>query len=311
VGQIVTEKGLEVLTLMSWPGIGAARTRSLLRSLAPGQSVIEAASHLRPDRALGIAEAPTGLPYSVTETLGSCEALGISILCMLDDAYPSRLRAVNDAPPILYMLGTSAALKLPSVAVVGTRDASPAGKKSAHTIAGYLAGHGCSVVSGLALGIDTAAHEGALAGRGTTVAVLAHGLDTVAPTSNKPLAARITESGGALVSEHPPGTPPRPPEFARRNRIQSGLSVMSVIVESGAEGGAIIQAKFTHDQGRLLCVVVSEDPTHNRAGAERLMHEYGALPIRTRSDLERLLASISVGEGAAPEGCSGQLEFEW
>lgn len=311
MGLAVTEACLEVLTVLSWPGIGAARARTILRALRPGQSVLEAARQAHADRVLGVADAPAGVPYVVANMLQTCQSVGIEVLCMLDAEYPEKLKAIIDAPPILYVRGRALALCMRSIAVVGTRQASTAGKRSAHGIAEYLAGRGCSVVSGLALGIDTAAHVGALEGKGATVAVLAHGLDTVAPTSNRALANRILESGGALVSEHPPGTPPRPPEFARRNRIQSGLSDASIIVESGAEGGAMIQAKFTHEQGRVLCAVLSEDPEHNRAGAERLIREFGARPIRRRGDLDALLTGESTSPPDRPGNGAGQLEFEW
>lgn len=284
-----SRKCIEILSYMSWPGIGVARARSLMRALKPGQSVLEAAYALDPGRAHHPVDPQLGIPAKVAELLNECENHSVAVLCMLDDSYPKRLTEIADAPPILYVRGSIPVLAMRSIAVVGTRKTSDAGVSAAHLIAEYVARSGCSVVSGLALGIDTAAHNGALSVGGVTLAVMAHGLDTVAPSSNRYLAERIISSGGALVSEHPPGIPPRPPEFARRNRIQSGLSEASIIVESGAKGGSIIQAKFTHDQGRTLCVVLSNDPDHNREGAHKLIREYGAKPIRRPSEIAELL----------------------
>jgi DNA processing protein len=151
-----------------------------------------------------------------------------------------------------------------------------------------------SVVSGLALGIDAAAHEGCLKAGGITVAILAHGLDRITPHSNRGLADQILESEGCLVAEHAPGVPPVRQEYVRRNRIQSGMAACSIMVESAEEGGAIHQGNFAARQGRPLYVVTppagtsgSEDFKY--AGAERLMKEAKARPIGSRADLEAAL----------------------
>jgi DNA processing protein len=308
---LITRQALSVLKVMSWPGVGVAKTRAVLRALGPGQDIIELARASLLLNVPRVADAPVGVRDRAQETAERCSELGVSIVSMVDDEYPALLKGIADAPPLLFVRGSLASLQARSVAVVGTREASDAGRRIAFAIAEHLAQRNYSVVSGLALGIDTAAHNGALAGKGLTVAILAHGLDTVAPTSNRPLAERILDNGGALVAEHPPGTPPRPPEFARRNRIQSGLSLMSVIVESAAEGGAMIQAQFTHDQGRILAAVVSEQGEHNRGGADRLVREFGATLIRRISDIDTVLDGATPRGELRGQGGSSQLEFEW
>lgn len=302
---------VELLTFLSWPGIGVARARALLRSLPQGRSILEFARASYAERAPKVAEAASPESYAVAQLLEQCADLGVEILCMSDREYPALLREIPDAPPVLYVLGSVSVLGGRAVAVVGTRHASDVGRKAAHDVSVHLAQAGIHVVSGLALGIDGAAHEGALHASGTTIAVLAHGLDTVSPASHRKLAQRIVETGGALVSEHPPGTPPRPPEFARRNRIQSGLSVASVMVESGAEGGAMIQAKFTREQGRALLAVFSQSPEHNRAGSERLVSEFNATPLRTLRDLDTALRDTTSRPAPHDEGGVRQMGLEF
>jgi DNA processing protein len=186
------------------------------------------------------------------QIIDDCSVKQIAIFSLLDPQYPPRLRSIKDAPPIIYVLGSHPAILVDGGAVVGTRNASATGQRVARRIAETLTFFDLSTISGLALGIDAAAHAGALDAKGKTVAVLAHGLDTVAPKSNQKLAERILTSGGALISEHPPGVPPRPPEFVRRNRIQSGMAMFSVVVESGEVGGSMHQARFTKEQGRHI-----------------------------------------------------------
>lgn len=218
-----------------------------------------------------------------------CFSEDIAIISLFDSAYPRLLRDIEDAPPIVYVKGALSALELMSVAVVGTRKASERGKQAAATISKSLAKYNYGVVSGLALGIDAAAHGGALQAHGITIAVLAHGLDTVAPTSHRQLAKEIIETGGALISEHAPGVPPRPAEFVRRNRIQSGMSIGSIIVESGEVGGAIHQANFTRNQGRLLWVVCPQESKEaegfNYAGARYLIEKAHAHAISGTREL--------------------------
>lgn len=171
------------------------------------------------------------------------------ILTWASDDYPSLLREISGSPPVLFIKGDPVCLSLPQIAIVGSRHCSRRGKQTAMDFSRAFAEQGFSITSGLALGIDTAAHSGALQGGGTTVAVLAHGLDTLYPARNRTLAQDI-ELHGALVSEFPLGVQPRPEYFPRRNRIVSGLSLGVLVVEAALKSGSLITAHEAVDQGR-------------------------------------------------------------
>ena len=282
-----------LLTALQWPGVGPAgvmRIANALRHGSDSASLVEVA-----EKALGEKKIPSrdyrlSAESGAAKILEQCQSHAIRVLSVLDSDYPDELRTIVDAPPLIYMRGNLNALKPIKVAVVGTREASDSGKKIAHRIGEVLAANDITTVSGLALGIDTAAHAGALAGGGPTIAILAHGLHMVAPASNRDLADKILDAGGALMSEHAPGVPPRRPEFVRRNRIQSGISMGSIVVESGAKGGAIHQASFTKKQGRILFSVLPpaqylSRSQFNRSGADHLISEYGAIPIANAMEL--------------------------
>lgn len=184
-----------------------------------------------------------------------------SILTLDDDRYPAMLKAIPDAPPILYILGQPEILNLPQLAIVGSRNPTHAGKDIAHNFAAYLTKMGMTVTSGMALGIDTAAHQGALDsmhshfnGHGFTVAVTGTGLDRVYPAKNREIAHKIAENG-VLVSEYAPGTPPLPGNFPRRNRIISGLSMGVLVVEAALQSGSLITARLATEQGREVFAV--------------------------------------------------------
>ena len=169
-----------------------------------------------------------------------------------DMNYPVMLSQVYDLPYALFTRGDSAILNSPSVAIVGTRKASMSGLKAAFEFSKDLVASGYTVVSGLAMGIDTAAHSGALSACGKTVAVLACGLDNLYPAVNKKLAASIIQNGGCIVSEYSPGELPLKWRFPARNRIISGLSEAVVVMESPAKSGALITADFAIEQNREL-----------------------------------------------------------
>lgn len=219
--------------------------------------------------------------------------LGIVPVPISSAAYPPMLRQIADAPAILYVRGSMSALSQVGIAVVGTRKATPHGVTIAERISAFLSSHQWTVVSGLALGIDAAAHEGALRGPSPTVAVLAHGLEKASPRANAPLADRILEQGGAWVSEHPFGGPARPENFVLRNRIQVGLSCASIIVEGEERSGSMTQAEFCIRNRRLLFGVVPAPGasvlTQNRLPM-MLVQQRGAVPIRSKDDYESVLA---------------------
>lgn len=168
--------------------------------------------------------------------------------------YPGLLREIKGAPPVLFVCGDVGALSLPQIAIVGSRNCSRSGRKLAHEFACHFSEQGFTTTSGLALGIDTSAHQGALIGRGKTIAVLAHGLDQIYPVRNRSLAGDICENG-ALVSEFPIGVNPQPQYFPRRNRIISGLSLGVLVVEAAIKSGSLITAHEAGDQGREVFAI--------------------------------------------------------
>lgn len=186
-------------------------------------------------------------------------------------SYPKLLASIPAPPEALYIQGNPDSLQGPCIALVGTRKASPRGRDLASRVAGACTKKGICVVSGLALGIDGAAHEGALEAGGRTVAVLGHGLDTLFPREHEELAQRILGQDGALISEYPPGTPVKPERFLERNRIISGLSVATVIIEAPLRSGTINTARHAAEQGRDVFVFpgAHDDPRYR--GSHRLL----------------------------------------
>ncbi|MDO8803002.1 MAG: DNA-processing protein DprA [Elusimicrobiota bacterium] len=197
----------------------------------------------------------------------AAEKAGAAVLTVLDEGYPELLKKIYDPPLVLYVRG---GLKpVPAAAIVGTRKATPYGLRTAARLARELAASGVAVVSGLARGVDTAAHQAAVEAGGVTWAALGSGLNDIYPWENKKLAEKIIEKGGALISEFPMDKGPFPANFPRRNRIISGLSLATVVVEGGFESGALITAKFALDQGREVLAVpgpvdsaMSRGPNH-------------------------------------------------
>ena len=179
---------------------------------------------------------------------------GIQWVSWISPVYPPLLREIYDPPTVLFYKGRLPDPQMPLVAVVGTRKPSPQAAAQAFDIGRALGNAGISVVSGLAIGIDAMSHRGNIEGRSRTVAVLGSGIDEVYPASNRPLAGRILETGGVLLSEYPPGTGPRKWTFPARNRIISGMSRGVVIVEAPQKSGALITARFALEQNRDLWV---------------------------------------------------------
>lgn len=238
-----------------------------------------------------------------------CDALGIRILGHSDGDFPEALRRIPDPPVLLFVKGDFDGTRtMRMVAVVGTRQPTTCGREAATRCAGFLARWGVCTVSGLALGCDTGAHEGALAAGGSTVAVLAHGLDTIYPSANRGLAGQILEKG-YLVSEYPPGVTVARRTFVERDRLQSGLSEGVIVVQTGRDGGSMHTARFCLEQGRRLgCLYPSGGfPSDGSMdGNRQLIESGGALAIRNPGDLEAFLEpsysnlAASVGEPGAP-----------
>ncbi len=225
-----------------------------------------------------------------------------SILTLDDDRYPSMLKNIPDAPPVLYVLGSPEILKQPQLAIVGSRNPSHAGIDIAHDFAAYLTSMGMAVTSGMALGIDAAAHQGALDsmhkgtfGHGFTVAVTGTGLDRIYPANNRDLAHDIAKNG-VLVSEYAPGTPPLPGNFPRRNRIISGLSMGVLVVEAALQSGSLITARLASEQGREVFAVPGSIHHPLAKGCHALIRQGAKLVETAEHILEELGGFVAMVE---------------
>lgn len=207
---------------------------------------------------------------------GHCHAHAIRLLCAADDGYPPLLRAIPDAPAVLYVKGDPEALAAPSVAVVGARRCTRLGAEVAAAMAAELAERGICVTSGLARGIDSAAHQAAV-GLAPVAAVLGHGLARVYPASSSRLAGAILDAGGVLMSEYPPLVEPRRHYFPERNRLISGISLGVVVVEAGEESGSLITARMAAEQGRDVFAVPGPITSPVSRGCHRLLKQGAAL----------------------------------
>ena len=215
------------------------------------------------------------------------EEMGITILTCDSPLYPARLLNIYDYPPFLYLKGTLLPDEI-GVAVVGSRLASTYGKYVTEKLSRELAMQGITVVSGLARGIDAAAHRGALAGKGRTIAVLGCGLDLIYPPENESLAAAIAATG-AVVTEFPLGTPPNGPNFPARNRIISGLSLGVLVVEAGEKSGSLITARIAADQGRSVFAVPGAIESAGSRGTHQLIKQGAKLIDNVADILEEIL----------------------
>ena len=207
--------------------------------------------------------------------------------------YPALLAAIPDAPLVLFVEGDPAALSLPQLAMVGSRNPSPLGRDTAERFARHLAVAGLAITSGLALGIDAASHRGALSGPGQTVAVLGNGLDRIYPREHRGLAEEIA-AGGALVSDLPTGAPPLKQHFPRRNRIISGLSVGTLVVEAAPRSGSLITARLALEQGREVFAVPGSIHAPTSRGCHRLIRQ-GATLVESADDVMGELAALLGG----------------
>jgi DNA processing protein len=208
---------------------------------------------------------------------------GIQVLTLLDEEYPTNLRQIDAPPPVLYVRGALQPNDSWAVAIVGTRRASVYGREVALSLSRDLAANGITVVSGLALGVDTVAHKCAVENDGRTIAVLGSSVDQIYPPENRGLAQKITEQG-AIISEYPLGTRPDANNFPPRNRIISGLSRGVVIVEAGERSGALITAKFAAEQGRDVFAVPGSILHPGSAGCNTLIQQ-GAIPLLSVNDI--------------------------
>ena len=211
------------------------------------------------------------------------EAYGCKVLTLYDDTYPTPLKEIDTPPLVLYVRGELIPEDSLSISLVGSRNAKDYGRKVSYRLSYQLAQRGLTVVSGFAKGIDTSAHRGALEAGGRTVAVMGNGLSFIYPAANRALVEKI-EASGALISEFPIGVKPKPRNFPRRNRIISGLTLGTVVVEASNRSGALITARLAGEQGREVFAVPGEIFSELSTGTHRLIND-GAKLISTVDDL--------------------------
>lgn len=248
-----------------------------------------------------------GLPAKVVENfqqvrsqvdleriMANIEKKQVKVLTWEDLEYPRRLKEISQAPPVLFVNGSINVEDDWAVAVVGTRRVTPYGRQVAAEIARFLAQNGVTVVSGLARGVDAIAHQTALQTGGRTIAVLGNGVDVVYPPEHRKLASEIAAQG-ALVSDYPIGTPPDGINFPPRNRIISGLSLATVVVEAGEKSGALITAEFAVEQGRDVFAVPGSILTPQSEGTNRLI-EQGARPLLKMTEILDVLKLEQIPE---------------
>ncbi len=218
--------------------------------------------------------------------------IGARLVRWTDHEYPANLRQIADPPPYFLLRGAIAADDPKFIAVVGARAASDAGRRMAQRLGLELAGKGFTVVSGLARGIDCEAHQGALDGRGKTVAVMGCGIDIIYPPENKKIAETMIENGGGLISELPLGTPPIPENFPTRNRLISGLCLGVVVVEAAEKSGSLITARMALEQDRQVFAVPGSPLTGKTRGSNRLLKEGARLVECVEDVIEELVPQL-------------------
>lgn len=238
------------------------------------------------------------------QRLAQVESLRTCVVAMTDDTYPLMLKEIADPPLVLHVRGDESLLARPSIAIVGSRRASPYGLNAASHLARQIQSAGVVIVSGLARGIDAAAHLATLDAGGGTIAVLGTGIDVAYPRSNARLFDRIVREG-LVLTEFPPGTPPRPENFPMRNRVISGLARGTVIVEATSRSGSLITARMAAEQGRDVFAVPGSMFSAGSEGTHRLI-QYGAKLVHDGNDvLEEFpgglrLAELREGEPESP-----------
>lgn len=290
------------LALWRVPGVGPrafARVLEYCGSIAPVFSLPRAELERLQLQAVTL-EALQTPPWEQAEAdLRWLEQPGHHLLTWGDPGYPTALHDIPSAPPLLFALGNPDLLQQPQLAIVGSRNPTAGGLQTAEQFAEHLAAAGLAITSGLALGIDTAAHRGALAG-GTTIAVTATGLDRVYPARNRDLAHAIAERG-CLVSEFPPGTAARRDRFPRRNRIISGLTLGTLVVEAGMRSGSLITARYALEQGREIFAIPGSIHNPLSKGCHALIRQGAKLTETVDDVLEELRWQVEQAVPPAPE----------
>ncbi len=286
---------IDWIALNMTPGVGPRAATKLLERFGSAEAVF----HARRTELESVRLKPTTIESIIkrefhekaSTELDRVKQLGGDILILDDGSYPALLREIDDPPPVLYVKGDwQACFDQPCVAVIGSRMCSTYGENASEMLARDLASRAISVVSGLARGIDTAAHRGAIRGQGRTIAVMGTGLDSVYPKENNGLVREIIASGGCLVTQFPLGTPPLKDNFPYRNRIISGLSLGVLIVEASERSGSLITARLASEQNREVMAVPGNITSGNSFGTNYLIKS-GAKLVQQWQDIVAELPS--------------------
>jgi DNA processing protein len=294
--------------LLATPGVGRVTARRLLAACGSPDAV------LRAPRATLQALAGAEVAHAVGAANAAIDARLVqaqrwlaggparSVITLGDPAYPARLLQTADPPLMLYVEGAVPALSAPALAIVGSRSATAQGLDNARAFAAALGREGLVVVSGLALGIDAAAHEGALAAPAGTVAVLGTGLEPVYPPRHAALARRIA-AHGALLSENPPGTPPLREHFPQRNRIIAGMTLGTLVVEAAVASGSLITARQAAEAGREVFAIPGSIHSPQARGCHALIKQ-GAKLVESAADILDELRGARAGTASVPTGAA-------
>jgi DNA processing protein len=273
-----------LLKVFGGPAQVLAATPAMLAKVVPGE--IAAAIARGPD------------PAALDLTLEWLRQTGHTLIAWDDPAYPHALLTIADPPPTLFFRGRDELLNRPAVAIVGSRNATTQGRHTAEAFAQALSAAGLTIVSGLALGVDAAAHRGGLAGAGASLAVVGTGIDRVYPAANRDLAHRLAAEGGVL-SEFALGTPPLPANFPRRNRLISGLARGVLVVEATLASGSLITARFAAEQNRDVFAIPGSIHSPFSKGSHRLIKD-GAKLVESAQDVLEELGMSASGNASAP-----------
>lgn len=296
---------LHWLRLIRTEYVGPATFRDLVNRFGSAEAALEALPRLAMS---GGAVRPVRIP-SIAEAEAEMEAAvrcGARFVAAGESGYPPMLRRMSNPPPLVALKGAGALFELPPVAIVGARNASLAAIRMARMLASELGRDGYAIISGLARGIDAAAHEGSLATG--TIAVLAGGLDRPYPPENLALLESLTESGGAAISEMPFGWEPRARDFPRRNRIIAGLSLGLVVVEAANRSGSLISARLAGELGRLVFAVPGSPLDPRAAGTNGLLKD-GAILVTETADVRDAIAPLIGRLPTLPEDLDEPPDF--
>ncbi|HSA61046.1 MAG TPA: DNA-processing protein DprA [Nitrospiraceae bacterium] len=319
---------MDAVSLTSWlvlqtiDGVGDRTLLKLIQAFGSPTAVLAASrdelvrAGCSPELAESVQRGPElQVRQQIDRQLKIIERLKIRIVTLLDESYPARLRSIPDPPPLLYVGGALSERDGVAVAIVGGRRATPSGRIITEEIARELAAGGVTIVSGLARGIDAAAHRGALAGKGRTIAVLGCGIDRTYPPEHDTL-RRTIESHGAVISELPIGSSPQSHHFPRRNRIISGMSLGVLVSEAAMNSGSLITAKLALEQGREVFAMPGSVREEACRGSNGLIKEGAKLIERAQDILDEILPQVdarlraTLSVGGAPSASPAALRNE-